>query len=28
MALTTLLLFAYRSRQPASLGRPFVRGLT
>ncbi len=28
MAIATLLLFAYRSRQPESLGRPFVRGLT
>ena len=28
MALATLLAFAYRSRQPESLGRPFVRGLT
>jgi len=28
MAIATMLLFAARSRQPAALGRPFVRGLT
>jgi general nucleoside transport system permease protein len=28
MALATMLLFAHRSRQPAALARPFVRGLT
>ncbi len=28
MAITTMILFARRGRQPASLGRPFVRGLT
>jgi simple sugar transport system permease protein len=27
MAILTMLLFAYRSRKPAALGRPFVRGL-
>jgi general nucleoside transport system permease protein len=28
MALATMLLFAHRSRQPAALAQPFVRGLT
>lgn len=28
MAIATMLLFAYRSRKPMALGRPFVRGLT
>ncbi len=28
MALTTMLLFAHRGRQPSALTRPFVRGLT
>ena len=28
MALATMLIFAGRSRQPAALARPFVRGLT
>ena len=28
LALATMLLFAHRTRQPAALGRPFVRGLT
>jgi ABC-type uncharacterized transport system permease subunit len=28
MALATMLVFAHRSRQPAALARPFVRGLT
>ncbi len=28
MAIATLLVFAYRSNQPAALGRPFIRGLT
>jgi simple sugar transport system permease protein len=27
MAIVTMLVFAYRSRKPAALGRPFVRGL-
>ena len=28
MALVTMLVFAHRSRQPAALAQPFVRGLT
>ena len=28
LALATMLFFAHRTRQPAALARPFVRGLT